>query len=132
VLLYYQLLSVRSFIVFVRDEILADKGLNYRKKLDYLFNEQPELFEKWNIDEYYYVNIYYIYIYIYIYILYIIYIYILYILYIIYKYIKLEYTKNMCIIFIVCCSKKLVINVMLYQTQINDVDRVTLKTKKII
>jgi hypothetical protein len=57
-LLYYQLLSVRSFIVFVRDEIVADKGLNYRKKLDYLFNEQHELFEKWNIDEYSYATVY--------------------------------------------------------------------------
>lgn len=50
-LLAYQLLSVRSFIIFVRDEILAEKDANIKQKLESLFKEKPVLFEKWKIDK---------------------------------------------------------------------------------
>jgi hypothetical protein len=55
---YYKLLSVRSFVCFVRDELLYDTEGSDKEKFQSLASGNSNLLKKWKIDENSYTDVY--------------------------------------------------------------------------
>ncbi|XP_044265634.1 uncharacterized protein LOC123011965 [Tribolium madens] len=53
VLLSQKLLTIRSFMRFIRDEFLFNVKGTFKDKLMVLANDNPELLEEWKIDKYF-------------------------------------------------------------------------------